>query len=180
MKKGQSGKKSNEVVVYTSKYNHEYIEEEVRYKVKEEGLTEETARQWAHDDYNEMLTQEFDFITTAIQEAKLLFLDGEGGSWRGKHRILRTLTPREFFSAIDVYDDIIIKENGFGRVTFKGSHHDGSDTFEIRRVNDKGIARYHNTGMGVGACKRHKGFSDNELTDSLTSNFRLRKAIGHI
>jgi len=166
-------------LIYTTELlepSKEYLEDEIAYLVSEEGLTRKTAEEHAHMSFKESMIEDWNLIKEAIEDIELLFLEGNGGTWQGRYRILKTIKPREFLTILSAYEAIKIEENGFGRVTFTCMHHDSTDYMELRVVNKIGVDRYNHSGLLVGTSRKGAG----EQVDYLTNNLRLRRRLGWV
>ena len=173
--KMSTGKNKVEHEVYNTDWiNRKIEEEEIKSLMREEYITRGTASTLLRIQLREDIQREWDTIKDIIKALDLVFIEGDGGTWQGRFRILKTMTPRNFLGMLSNYDDIKITENSNGRVNFTCAHQDATDYFELRMVNDRGVKRYNFSGLTVGVNRNN----DNEQIDYFTRNLRLRKKLG--
>ena len=146
---GKKRKEKQTQVLFSNYYSNEIFEEMKRRLFEDEnGGNWETENEitdgevfekiWSQ---NEMDLEDFRLELSHFLEGKTLVITGTVGLWNGTYaagKVARSLN--DLFSLLRDCDDFKFTDCG-GRFFITGTHHDGTNNFEVRILNENGLKK---------------------------------------
>lgn len=133
-------KKTLKATLYSNKFDSERIEEARQYLLEENGKepTDDDIQNFIYADDN---LSWYDFETEFKEyfDTHNFVVKANLGRWNGRYDSGKIVTNgwNGFCRIIQDYDNLEIIDNN-GHLEVVGSHHDGTDYFEIRELTEKG------------------------------------------
>lgn len=139
-------KKENKIITLFDNYN-DYDFEQEKVALQECNPDIEVTDNMVWDSINELEREDWE---NCIAELKELFGDnrvialGKAGTWRGRFECAKMFDDIEkaVSACIKDCDYIKVEQVGNGLIQIESSHHDGTNTFSIKVVTDKGQSVY--------------------------------------
>lgn len=103
---------------------------------------EEISDEVAYDNINDLLANEFDWIMDNNNFSDCVLI-GSLGLWNGRFTAVRSIDNEAMRDIVADYDYVRFYKEG-RRLFIELIHHDGTNDFEVLRLNSRGIERVAN------------------------------------
>lgn len=135
------------ITFYDDTYNPEAEEDEREFLFEEYGeeqgwkTKDDVPEEWIYNGLSDIQQEDFEMFMDAIKkvlEKKYLIAVGTAGLWYGRVAGGEFIENyRDFEDLVSGYDNLeIFEENG--HLYINGYHHDGTNSFEVKYLTDKG------------------------------------------